>query len=222
MKLMIDSIDLEQIKKAFETELISGVTTTPTFARKAKIFYGPDLLASIRKLVGREVDIYWTVAVDKYDLLLRKCHEHYQFLNEDKHLIFKIPISSDGLKASKTLNDEGIRTAMHLVYNINQAYLSSLKEVEAIFPLIGRSEDILEGGVHFVRAIRDAFKINNTTTNIIAASIRNPMHVAEMYKLGIYAITIPSNLLEKLPEHALSSAGISDFERDYKESLNYK
>lgn len=221
MLLYIDSCDTEEIKRALDTKIISGVTTTPTFAFRNQECYGMRLIKSIRKTIGDDCELYWTIASNDFDLIVRKCTEIYKLMDNDKKIIFKIPISYNAIKATSKLKELGIRTSMHLVYSINQSLLSSLSEVEAIFPLIGRTEDTNDG-IQFVSDIQNAYRTNQIPTHIIAASVRNPQHVVEMYKLGIYASTIPYSVLEKLDKHSLTTKGTSDFERDYSDSKNYR
>lgn len=221
MKLYLDSCNLNEIKKINELGIISGVTSTPSFAMKEKIPYDAILIKKIRRIMGEEKEIYYTIASTDYDEIMNVANDMFEESNRDKKLIMKLSLSDNAIKASKKLKNEGIRTGMHLIHSLNQAMLASKSEAECLFPLVGRSDDIGIEGIVMISEIKEAFKNNDIEINIIGASIRHPTHVSELFKMGVYGIAIPPSIYSKLIPHPLTEKGITEFRKDYIKSKMY-
>jgi len=220
MKLFLDSCNIKNIKKYSELGIISGITTTPTFAVKEGVQYNAQLINLIHKATGYNLDIYYTLAINDYDEILdavRNTHNEVDTKTQP-YVVYKLSTSYVAIKASNVLAEEGYRTALHLVYSVNQALLASKSKAENIFPLLGRSDDVGSDGIKLVKDINDAYIKNNIDTKIIAASVRHPQHVSELFKLGIYGATFDAPVFEKLVVHPSTSSGITDFRNDYLKS----
>lgn len=222
MQIFIDTCNLEEIKASMNMQIIDGVTTTPTFAAKEKINYNSDFIRATREIIGKEKDIYYTIASSDYDEIVQVASDIFEESDRDRHLIMKLSTSYDSLRATHKLNKMGIRTGMHLVYTVNQALLATKSKAECLFPLLGRSDDIGGNGIILARNILTAFKNNNSDIKIIGASIRHPLHVSELFKMGAYGATVSLSVLLKLIEHPLTRDGIKVFRADYLKSKEYK
>lgn len=224
MKIFLDSCDLKEIKRINDLGIISGFTTTPTFAVREKLAYQAKMIDDIHKIVGNTTDVYYTVASSDYDEIIRVVKDIDSDINPETrhHTIYKLSTSYAAIKATKTLADSNHRTALHLIYSPNQALLASKSKAENIFPLLGRSDDMGGNGIKLVRDIKTAYDENHIGMNMIAASVRNLTHISEMFKLGIYGITIPSNLFDKLITHPLTTSGIEEFRRDYFKAKEFE
>lgn len=224
MKIFLDSCSLKDIKRINDLGIISGVTTTPTFAAKEKISYQANIIDDIHKIIGNAVDVYYTVASNDYDEIMQvvKDIDNEIDVKTRQTTIYKLSTSYAAINASKALSEMGYRTALHLVYSLNQALLASKTKAENIFPLLGRSDDIGGNGIKLVHDIKIAYDNNNIKMNMIAASVRTLTHISEMFKMGIYGVTIPSNLFDKLITHPLTTSGIKEFREDYFKSKKFK
>jgi transaldolase len=209
MKLFIDTANIEEIKKANSLGILDGVTTNPTLiAREEQNFR--ELLRVICGIVEGPVSA--EVVSLQTDEMVKEARELSKVA---PNIVVKIPITEEGLKATKMLNRENIKVNMTLIFSSNQALLAAKAGASYVSPFIGRLDDISHEGMDLVRDIIAIFKNYDITTEIIVASIRHPLHVAEAAKAGAHIATIPFNVIEKMIVHPLTDIGIQRFLEDW-------
>ena len=212
MKFFIDTAKVEDIKKANEMGVICGVTTNPSLiAKEGRDF--KEVITEITKIVdgpiSGEVKATTTLACD----MIREGRE-IAYIH--KNMVVKIPMTEEGLKAVKILSKEGIKTNVTLVFSPNQALLAARAGATYVSPFLGRLDDISQNGIELVRTIAEIFSIYGLDTEIIAASVRNPIHVTECALAGADITTVPYNVIEQMVKHPLTDQGIEKFKADYK------
>ena len=212
MKFFIDTAKVEDIKKANEMGVICGVTTNPSLiAKEGRDF--KEVITEITKIVdgpiSGEVKATTTLACD----MIREGRE-IAYIH--KNMVVKIPMTEEGLKAVKILSKEGIKTNVTLVFSPNQALLAARAGATYVSPFLGRLDDISQNGIELVRTIAEIFSIYGLDTEIIAASVRNPIHVTECALAGSDIATVPYNVIEQMVKHPLTDQGIEKFKADYK------
>ena len=212
MKFFIDTAKVEDIKKANEMGVICGVTTNPSLiAKEGRDF--KEVITEITKIVdgpiSGEVKATTTLACD----MIREGRE-IAYIH--KNMVVKIPMTEEGLKAVKILSKEGIKTNVTLVFSPNQALLAARAGATYVSPFLGRLDDISQNGIELVRTIAEIFSIYGLDTEIIAASVRNPIHVTECALAGADIATVPYNVIEQMVKHPLTDKGIEKFKADYK------
>jgi len=212
MKLFIDTANVAEIKKASDLGVICGVTTNPSLiAKEGKKL--EDVIKEITELVdgpiSGEVKATTILAEDmiKEGREIAKLHAN---------MVVKIPMTLEGLKATKVLTSEGIKTNVTLIFNANQALLAARAGATYVSPFVGRLDDISENGVDLIRTIAEMFAIHDIKSEIIAASIRNPIHVTDCALAGADIATVPYSVIEQCSKHPLTTAGIEKFIQDYK------
>ena len=215
MKLFIDTANVEEIKKASDLGIICGVTTNPSLiAKEGKKL--EDVIKEIAALVdgpiSGEVKATTELAEDmvKEGRAIAKLHPN---------MVVKIPMTTEGLKATKILASEGIKTNVTLIFSANQALLAARAGATFVSPFVGRLDDISENGTDLIQTIADIFNLHNIKAEIIAASIRNPIHVTECALAGADIATVPYNVLEQCTKHPLTTIGIEKFIQDYKKAF---
>ena len=192
--------------------VICGVTTNPfLIAKEGRIF--EQVIAEIASIVdgpiSGEVKATTTLACD----MIREGRE-IAYIH--KNMVVKIPMTEEGLKAVKILSKEGIKTNVTLVFSPNQALLAARAGATYVSPFLGRLDDISQNGIELVRTIAEIFSIYGLDTEIIAASVRNPIHVTECALAGADIATVPYNVIEQMVKHPLTDQGIEKFKADYK------
>ena len=212
MKFFIDTAKVEDIKKANEMGVICGVTTNPSLiAKEGRDF--KEVITEITKIVdgpiSGEVKATTTLACD----MIREGRE-IAYIH--KNMVVKIPMTEEGLKAVKILSKEGIKTNVTLVFSPNQALLAARAGATYVSPFLGRLDDISQNGIELVRTIAEIFSIYGLDTEIIAASVRNPIHVTECALAGADIATVPYNVIEQMVKHPLTDQGREKFKADYK------
>lgn len=211
MELFLDTANINEISEINSMGIISGVTTNPSLIAKE----GLDFTSTVRKIanivngpISAEVNPNLTKAID----MINEAHVISQI---HPNIIIKIPMTSEGLKACKTLSIEGIGVNMTLIFSANQALLCALSGARYVSPFVGRLDDIDIVGVNLIKSISEMFKQNSISTNIIAASIRNPLHVTECALAGADVITVPYKVIKQMISHPLTDIGIEKFKNDY-------
>lgn len=214
MKFFIDTANLDEIKDANELGVLDGVTTNPSLIAKEGIVSHAEFKRHIKKICDI---VQGPVSAEGVccDLegMLREARELFEI---DEHVVVKIPMTAAGLKAVKTLSQEGVRTNVTLVFSPLQALLAAKAGATYISPFVGRLDDISQDGMELVRQIIDIFSNYLFETEIIVASIRNPLHVLEAARLGADIATIPHKVIEQLVRHPLTDIGIDKFLHDWK------
>lgn len=210
MKFFLDSANLEEIRQAWDMGIIAGVTTNPSLVAKEGKDFAP-LLEEITKIVQGPISAE-VIALD-YDGMLQEAR---QLAAVSPNVVVKIPMTGDGLKAVKALAEEGIRTNVTLVFTAVQALLAARAGAAYVSPFIGRLDDIGENGLTLVDDICQIFQMHDLDTKVIAASIRNPVHVTESARMGAHFGTVPFSVLCQLFKHPLTDAGIARFLSDWE------
>lgn len=210
MKFFIDTANIEEIKKAWGLGVIDGVTTNPSLLAKE----GKDpttLLKEICKIVDGPVSAE-AVSIRHEDML----NEAIELSKIAPNIVIKIPMTEDGLKTVKKLSKEGIMTNVTLVFSPNQALLAAKAGATYVSPFVGRLDDISHFGMELIRDIKLIFDNYEFETEIIVASIRNPLHVLEAARIGADIATIPYSVIMQLLRHPLTDIGIEKFLKDWE------
>lgn len=210
MKLFIDTANLDEIKEVNDWGVICGVTTNPSLiAKEGRDF--KEVVKEITEIVDGPISA--EVISLKTDGMLEEARELAKI---HKNIIIKIPMTKEGLKAVKILNSEGIKTNVTLIFSANQALLAAKAGASYVSPFIGRLDDIGNEGLYIIEDIAEIFKIHNIATEIIAASVRHPVHVLDAAKAGSNIATIPYKVFSQMLNHPLTDIGIEKFLNDWK------
>jgi transaldolase len=211
VKIFIDTANLNEIKKAKALGLVDGVTTNPTLISKE----GEETETLVRKIskeVKRPVNVEVTGTMSEEIV-----KEARMMATWGDEIVIKIPITPEGLKAVKSLSSEGIRTNVTLLFSPGQAILAAKAGATYICPFLGRLDDISFSGIDLIRQIRGIYdNYDDFTTQIIVASVRNPIHVIEAGLIGAEIVTIPPAIIEQMVKHPLTDKGIEQFLEDAK------
>jgi transaldolase len=214
VKFFIDTANLDEIKDAYDLGVLDGVTTNPSLIAKEGIV-GVDAFKShigkICEIVEGPVSAEG-VCCD-LDGMLREARVLAAI---DHHVVVKIPMTTVGLRAVKTLSQEGVQTNVTLIFSPLQALLAAKAGATYISPFVGRLDDISQDGMSLVREILDVFSNYLFETEVIVASIRNPVHVLTAARLGADIATIPYKVIEQLAHHPLTDLGIKKFLQDWE------
>ncbi len=210
MKFFIDTANIDEIKEAASLGVLDGVTTNPSLvAKEGKNFR--ELLDEIIKIVDGPISAE-VIATD-YDGMLKEAHELAAI---HKNIVVKIPLIKEGLKAVKTLSDEGINTNVTLCFSASQALLAAKAGATYISPFVGRLDDISISGMDLISQIVQIYSNYNYQTEVLVASIRHPLHLVEAALMGADVCTIPFAVINKLFNHPLTDIGIDNFLSDWK------
>ena len=212
MKLFVDTAKVEDIRKANDMGVICGVTTNPSLIAKE----GRDFNEVIREIasivdgpISGEVK---ATTVDAEGMI----KEGREIAAIHPNMVVKIPMTVEGLKAVKVLSGEGIKTNVTLIFSANQALLAARAGAAYVSPFLGRLDDISTRGVDLIREIAVMFQVCGIETEIIAASVRNPIHVTDCALAGADIATVPYAVIEQMTKHPLTDAGIKKFQDDYR------
>lgn len=210
MKFFIDTADIKEIKASAEYGLIDGVTTNPTLLAKT----GKDLLTVLREICAVvngpiSAEVVSTKAPDMIK-------EARQLAKINENIVAKIPMCPEGLKATQVLSREGVAVNVTLVFSPLQALLAAKAGANYVSPFIGRLDDIAHTGMDLIEQIVTIFENYDFDTEVIVASIRNPVHVLEAALLGADIATIPFSVLDQLAKHPLTDIGMERFLADWK------
>ena len=212
MKIFIDTANIEEIKDAANLGVIDGVTTNPSLiAKEGKKL--EDVIGEICSLVDGPISGEIKATTIKWQDMVE---EGKEIAKLHKNMVVKIPMTKDGLIATKELSKLSIKTNVTLIFSVNQALLAAKAGATYVSPFVGRLDDISEDGVALIYDIADVFANYNISTEIIAASIRNPLHVVECAKAGADIATIPYKVIMQMTKHPLTDQGIEKFINDYK------
>ena len=209
MKLFLDTAIVDEIKRANDMGVISGVTTNPTLIAKS----GRDFIEVIKEItsivdgpISAEVMGNTAEEMIKEGLELSKIHDN---------IVIKIPMCEEGLKATKELSKKGIKVNVTLIFSSGQALLAARAGASFVSPFLGRLDDIGFDGMYLIEEVANIFKVQGIKTEIIAASIRNPIHVSKAAMLGADIATIPMSVLNQMMKHPLTDSGIAKFIADW-------
>lgn len=213
MKFFIDTAKVEDIRKANDMGIICGVTTNPSLiAKEGRDF--KEVIKEITEIVDGPISGEVKATTTDAEGMIAEGREIAAI---HPNMVVKIPMTAEGLKAVKVLSSEGIKTNVTLIFTANQALLAARAGATYVSPFLGRLDDISVRGVDLIREIADIFSLYpDITTEIICASVRNPMHITDCALAGGDIATVPYGVLEKMIKHPLTDAGIAKFQADYK------
>ena len=208
MKLFIDTAEVEEIRKANDMGVICGVTTNPSLIAKSGRDF-KEVIKEITSIVDGPISGEVKASTLDAEGMIAEGREISKI---HPNMVVKIPMTVEGLKAVKVLSKEGIKTNVTLIFSANQALLAARAGATYVSPFLGRLDDISTAGINLIQDISDIFDIHNIDTEIIAASIRNPMHVTDAALAGAHIATIPYSVLLQCVKHPLTDAGIKKFQ----------
>lgn len=210
MKFFIDTANIKEIKEANALGLIDGVTTNPSLiAREGKDFL--KILDEICGIVNGPISAE-VVSIDSAGML----KEARELASRHKNIVIKVPMTMEGLKATKALHSEDIKTNVTLVFSPVQALLAAKAGATYVSPFVGRLDDVSHRGMELVEQIVQIFNNYNFDTQVIVASVRNPLHVLDAALIGAHVATIPYSVIEQLAKHPLTDIGIEKFLKDWE------
>lgn len=212
MKFFIDTANVEDIRKANDMGVICGVTTNPSLiAKEGRVFR--EVIAEIASIVDGPISGEVKATTVDAEGMIREGRE---IAGIHPNMVVKIPMTVEGLKACKALASEGIKVNVTLIFSANQALLAARAGAAYVSPFLGRLDDISQRGVDLIREISDIFAVTDLETQIIAASVRNPIHVTDCALAGADIATVPYAVIEQMVKHPLTTAGIEKFQADYR------
>ncbi|HJD02078.1 MAG TPA: fructose-6-phosphate aldolase [Candidatus Mediterraneibacter excrementavium] len=211
MKFFIDTANVDDIRKANDMGVICGVTTNPSLiAKEGRVF--EEVIAEIASIVDGPISGEVKATTTDAEGMIREGREIAKI---HPNMVVKIPMTTEGLKAVKVLSAEGVKTNVTLIFTANQALLAARAGATFVSPFLGRLDDISVRGVDLINEIAQIFEVAGIETEIIAASIRNPMHITDCALAGADIATVPYKVIEQMTHHPLTDAGIKKFQEDY-------
>lgn len=212
MRFFVDTANVEDIRKANDMGVICGVTTNPSLIAKEGRDFN-EVIKEITSIVDGPISgEVKATTVDAEGMIA----EGREIAKIHPNMVVKIPMTVEGLKATKVLSSEGIKTNVTLVFTANQALLAARAGATYVSPFLGRLDDISQPGIDLIRQIADMFAVSGVETQIIAASVRNPIHVTDCALAGADIATVPYKVIEQMTKHPLTDQGIEKFQADYR------
>ncbi|MBP7603993.1 MAG: fructose-6-phosphate aldolase [Spirochaetes bacterium] len=210
MKFFIDTADISEIRKAREVGILDGVTTNPSLVSKVKRPYIEVLTEIAREVEG---PVSAEVIATDADGIVREARDLAKI---GPNIVIKVPLIAEGLKAVKILTGEGIRTNVTLCFNALQALMAAKAGATYVSPFVGRLDDISSDGMDVIEEIVTIYDNYGYDTEIIVASVRNPLHIKYAAMMGAHIATIPYSVFENIVKHPLTDIGLAKFLEDYK------
>ncbi|GFP76039.1 fructose-6-phosphate aldolase [Clostridium fungisolvens] len=210
MKLFLDTANVNEIREANEMGVICGVTTNPSLIAKEGRDFN-EVIKEITSIVDGPISGE-VISLEKDGMV----KEGREIAKIHPNMIVKIPMTAEGLKATKVLASEGIKTNVTLIFNPGQALLAARAGATYVSPFLGRLDDITTNPMDLIEAITTIFNVHNIKTEIIAASIRNPTHIIDSAKAGAHIATVPFGVINQMIKHPLTDSGIEKFMNDWK------
>ena len=212
MKFVIDTAKVEDIRKASDMGVICGVTTNPSLiAKEGRVF--EEVIREITAIVDGPISGEVKATTTDAEGMIA---EGKNIAAIHPNMVVKIPMTAEGLKACKALAAEGIKVNMTLIFTANQALLAARAGAAYVSPFLGRLDDISVRGIDLIREISEIFAVAELDTEIIAASVRNPIHVTDCALAGADIATVPYKVIEQMIKHPLTDQGIEKFQADYR------
>ena len=212
MRFFIDTANVEDIKKANDMGVICGVTTNPSLIAKEGKDY-VETLKEIASIVDGPISGEVKATTTDAEGMIAEGREIAKI---HPNMVVKIPMTVEGLKATKVLSSEGIKVNVTLIFSANQALLAARAGAAYVSPFVGRLDDISQPGIDLIDTVAEIFALHDIETEIIAASIRNPIHVTDCALAGADIATVPYAVIEQMTKHPLTDQGIAKFQADYK------
>lgn len=210
MKIFLDTANLEDIKTFNDMGVVDGITTNPSLLSKEK-GNPSQIMRDIVRIIKGPVSL--EVVGTQYEEMLEEAHRLKKY---GQNVIVKIPMIPDGIKAVKSLKEEGIETNVTLIFSANQAILAAKAGASYVSPFIGRLDDGGQEGMALIREIIQIFKNYQIESKVLVASIRHPLHVIEAGKIGAHVVTLPPDVLRKMMMHPLTDKGLTGFLNDWE------
>ena len=210
MKFFIDTANVEEIKEANDLGVICGVTTNPSLIAKE----GRDFIEVVKEIT-EIVDGPISAEVISLDAE-GKVKEAEKLVQIHKNIVIKLPMTEEGLKATKILSQKGIKTNVTLIFSSVQALLAARAGATYVSPFVGRLDDIGQNGMDLIAEVVKIFNTNNIETQIIVASVRNPIHISQAAALGADIATVPLKVIKQMTKHPLTDKGIENFLKDWE------
>ena len=212
MKFFVDTANVDEIRKANDMGIICGVTTNPSLIAKEGRDFN-QVIAEIASIVDGPISGEVKATTTDAEGMIKEGREIAAI---HPNMVVKIPMTVEGLKDVKVLHAEGIKTNVTLIFSAAQALLAARAGATYVSPFLGRLDDISMPGIDLINEITEIFMMHDIQTEIIAASIRNPIHVIDCAKAGADIATVPYKVLEQMTKHPLTDQGIAKFQADYK------
>jgi transaldolase len=216
MKLFVDTGSVKDVEALAALGILDGVTTNPSLLAKESADYR-QILKQICQIVKGPVSGE-VVATDYAGMVT----EGRQIASIDEHMVVKVPFTKDGVKACKTLSSEGTRVNVTLIFSATQAWLAAKAGASYVSPFVGRLDDIGAVGMTVVREIVDIFDNSEYATEVLVASVRNPIHVIEAARMGADVVTVPPAVIEQCFKHPLTDIGLEKFLKDWEKAQGAK
>lgn len=214
MKLFIDTANVEEIRKANDLGVICGVTTNPSLiAKEGRIF--EEVVKEITSIVDGPISAE-VISLESAKMV----EEALELVKIHPNIVIKLPMCIEGLKAVKILASKGIKTNVTLIFSATQALLAARAGATYVSPFVGRLDDIGQEGINLISEVAEIFNIHGIETEIISASIRNPIHVTSSALAGAHIATVPYKVIEQMTKHPLTDAGIAKFLKDWESVPN--
>ena len=211
MRFFIDTANVDEIRAANDMGIICGVTTNPSLiAKEGRDF--KQVIAEIASIVDGPISGEVKATTEDAAGMIAEGREIAKI---HPNMVVKIPMTVEGLKATKVLASEGIKVNVTLIFTANQALLAARAGAAYVSPFVGRLDDISESGVELIETVSEIFNLHNIQTEIIAASIRHTAHVTDCALAGADIATVPYKVIEQMTKHSLTDAGIEKFRADY-------
>jgi transaldolase len=212
VKIFLDTAEIEEIRQAARWGVLDGVTTNPSLYAKVGGSYD-DILAEVCKITPGPVSA--EVIADDVDGMLA---EGRHFAKIAPNIVVKVAMSENGLEAISRFADEGIKTNCTLIFSTNQGLLAAKAGASIVSPFVGRLDDINQDGMTVIRELTEVFSLYDIETEVLAASIRNPLHVTQAALAGSHIATLPFKILQQMVHHPLTDKGIVQFRKDWDEA----
>ena len=209
MKIFLDTAEVEEIRTAARWGVLDGVTTNPSLYAKVGGSYDA-ILQEICKITPGPVSAE-VVSDDVEGMLTEGRH----FAKIAPNIVVKVAMSENGLEAISRLADEGIKTNCTLIFSTNQGLLAAKAGASLVSPFVGRLDDINQDGMTVIRELAEIFSLYDIETEVLAASIRNPLHVTQAAMAGAHEVTLPFKILQQMVHHPLTDKGIEQFKKDW-------
>ena len=212
MKFFLDTANVEDIKNANDMGVICGVTTNPSLISKEGRDFN-EVIAEIASIVDGPISGEVKATTTDAEGMIAEGREIAKI---HKNMVVKIPMTAEGLKATKVLSAEGIKVNVTLIFTAAQALLAARAGAAYVSPFLGRLDDISTPGVELIETIAEIFEVQGIETEIISASVRNPIHVIDCARAGADIATVPFGVIMQMTKHPLTDQGIEKFQADYK------
>lgn len=213
MKIFLDTANVEQIREVAALGVLDGVTTNPTLVSKEQGNYR-DMLKEICDIVQGPVSA--EVVAEDTEEMLRQARDYAKI---SEHIVIKVPLVAEGIKAVKVLSSEGIKTNVTLCFSANQGLLAAKAGATYISPFVGRIDDVGQNGMQVVSELVEIYENYAFSTQVLAASLRHPQHVLEAATIGAHVATVPFSVVMQMLKHPLTDVGVKKFADDWEKVL---